>query len=296
MYNRGDAFFDLLMPTLGSRQVRQHAGYASIETSDWRVLMLDTGFGSFKKFGTNQPASKTDMPSSLYSWLERDVKLGDANDKRGIVIITHHQPNTAFEKAYQLPAKGLADRLPNGRQVVWLFGHEHKLAFYDVSTVRGPTTGKSFSYYGRCVGNGGFPTNLVPNAGPVDPPNSGRLLGYDSRVYQTLRQKVDPDTAHGDDGLKKSFNGWVDLTFTGKRLDLSYRTLKLVSGYATNAASDEFARESFTVDANGNAKPTAGQPLRFNYNHAPVLTKRVLLEQNMKAKPAQPEQQDSTDF
>lgn len=60
MYNRGDAFFDLWMPTLGTKTVRQFAGYAALETANWRVLMLDTGFGSYDKWGTNQVRSKSE--------------------------------------------------------------------------------------------------------------------------------------------------------------------------------------------------------------------------------------------
>lgn len=73
--------------------------------------------------GTNQPADKTDMPSSLYRWLESELRLSDPNDKRGLLVITHHQPNSAFDEPYLLPAKGIADRLPKERKFLWLYGN-----------------------------------------------------------------------------------------------------------------------------------------------------------------------------
>lgn len=47
LYNKGEGFFKTYQPTLGTASVRQQAPYASIETADWRVLMLDTGYGSY---------------------------------------------------------------------------------------------------------------------------------------------------------------------------------------------------------------------------------------------------------
>lgn len=218
------------------------------------------------------------MPASLYDWLLTEVLLSDPSDKRGILVITHHQPNTAFEEPYMLPAQGLAARLPPGRKFYWLFGHEHKLSFYDLSTLRA-VQGHTVSYIGRCIGNGGFPTNLVPLASTPKPAGSGRLLGYDSRVYQTLSEKVDPKPKLGDDGLRKTFNGWVDLTFTGPDLAVSYRSLKLDGKYATNAASAEFAKETLTVDADGNVQ--FKEPLTFT-----ALVTRVGGVSASKTKPA----------
>lgn len=261
MYNRGDAFFDLYMPTLGSKSQKQLAGYASVETEYWRVLMLDTGFGSYLKWGGNQPPEKTDMPPELYQWLVEEIGTQDDNDKRGILVITHHQPNTAFASPFTKPAAGLADRLPQGKTFFWLFGHEHKLSFYDTSSACGQS--RCAKYIGRCIGNGGFPTNIVPNPGAPNPPSSGKLLGYDTRLYQNLKVAVDPQSKAGDKGIAKAFNGWVDLVFDGPRLKVKYKTLKLQNGWATNTASTTFATETLTVN------PTTGdvefaEKLRFS--------------------------------
>ena len=50
--------------------------------------------------------------------------------KRGIVLMTHHQPYSDFERVYLGTAKQLNQMLKN-RTVFWLFGHEHRFALYD---------------------------------------------------------------------------------------------------------------------------------------------------------------------
>jgi hypothetical protein len=50
-------------------------------------------------------------------------------DKRGLILLSHHGPHSAFEAWYQIPAKQLAKVIH--RPVIWFWGHEHRLAIYE---------------------------------------------------------------------------------------------------------------------------------------------------------------------
>jgi len=90
------------------------------------------------------------LPRPLLKWLREDAKLGA--DKRGIVLLSHHQYYSAFENQYTLPARQLARFI--SRPVLWFWGHEHRLAIYGKFGMDG-----SVQAYGRCIGNGGFPAD-----------------------------------------------------------------------------------------------------------------------------------------
>src|SRR5262249_20118189 len=89
------------------------------------------------------------------------------------------------------------------QEVVWLWGHEHRLAIYDRFSVGG-----GISAFGRCVGHGGMPVEL----GPPDT-KKAPLKWYDTRSH-TL-----------DNGTPVGQNGFVNLTVEGDRLTLDYRDI-----------------------------------------------------------------------
>jgi len=162
------------------------------------------------------------------------VKIGDPSDKRNIVLFSHHQFRSAWETGYAASAKQLAAVLPPGKRVLWLWGHEHKLNFYDVSD---SYQGIPLNHYCRCVGVGGFPTSI--NSIPKNPRET-KLVAYDRRQY-TIEQGWLP--------IPVGFNGWLTMTFKGPSLKMDYYSLKLgPDGKVSNTTSDYLVTETWNAD------------------------------------------------
>lgn len=217
MYARGISFFDDLLPTLGLRDAQgyrgQHAGFVCLDTDHWRILLLDTGYHSIGKIPLVEmipwlgPDSRLD--AKLLDWLEKEVKLGDPADKRGIVVLTHHQYVTGFhETEYARPAQQLAAFLGTERPVLWIWGHEHKFAMY--GKIR---QDKGITAYGRCIGHGGMPVEVEGFKLKADKKGADSLVVYDDRVHRTqMRRKV-----------ALGYNGYAVLRLKQASLSVEYR-------------------------------------------------------------------------
>lgn len=217
MYARGVPFFKQLLPTLGLRAengayLGQDAGYFCLQTEHWRILGLDTGYHStgapLLEFVPGlEPDCRFD--SRQMDWLANVVNLGDPADKRGLLILTHHQYCTAFtnESDFVRPAQQLASLLGPDRTVLWLWGHEHKLAFFGKMQAD-----EGLFLYGRCIGNGGTPIEIDSANFKPAPQKKGyqALVAVDNR-----RRKVIGNRAFG-------FNGYVVLTLDKASLTLAY--------------------------------------------------------------------------
>lgn len=214
MYARGIAFFRDLLPNMGLRNSTgkfegQKAGYFCLENEHWRILGLDTGYHSVGKLPILEMIPKIGpnchFDQSLMDWLSKTVKLSDPADKRGIVILTHHQPITAFkgESEYVVPAKQIGSLLGSERPIIWLFGHEHKLALYEKSTIK-----NSLTAYCRCMGNGGMPIEINKQFQV-----SSRKSGSDKLVM--VDRRIQP-------ALGLGYNGYVLLKLLNSRLTIEY--------------------------------------------------------------------------
>ncbi len=134
-------------------------------------------------------------------------------DHRGLIVMSHHQYYSGFEDQFRRPAQQL---WPAGirRPILWFWGHEHRLAGYDLF---GSDKLKAF---GRCVGHGGIPLSL----GPPNP-KKPKPKFYDDRKE-----------ANG-----YGVNGHVNFSFNGPSLAATYVDLD----------GAEVLRESWSVDAGG---------------------------------------------
>ena len=215
MYARGEAFFESLLPSLGTTNaagnyIGQETGFFCLQNDHWRILGLDTGYNSvgtpileFLPFC----APKSGFEQTVVDWLRDVVKVGDPKDKRGLVVLTHHQFISAFEKEteYQKPADQLAALFGERKQVLWLWGHEHKLAFYQ------PLQTGNLTVYGRCIGHGGTPVELTSKAFRKDP----KKKGFNALVAVDERERI----AIGD--TKLGHNGYVKLTLNKAVLEVA---------------------------------------------------------------------------
>lgn len=241
MYSRGYGFFDTFLPTLGvhdtaGRAQGQEAGFVALENRYWRVILLDTGYRTYNTIPIHDNANNT-QPESVIQWLLDVVRIGDPADTRGLIFMTHHQVDSAFDVVAPATPQQIAEILPKGRQVIWLWGHEHRLAFYEPFDLPNGVVA-----FGRCVGNGGFPSPQAPI-----PPRAGAagLIAYDDRLYR-LETGLLP--------LSVTYNGFVHLTLEGRNATIVYASLTTdpKTGQLSDTARTDLVRERFTVDDQGN--------------------------------------------
>jgi hypothetical protein len=208
MYANGIGYFDVFLPELGLRDSAgkmsgQQTSFFCLQNDSWRIIAIDTGYNSIGvplishvPLINSIPGIGGDckLPEELVSWLTDVVKPND--DQRGIILLSHHQNYSAFQNDYQKPAAQLWD-VGFRRPVLWFWGHEHRLAGYDLY---GPSDLKSF---GRCIGHGGMP---VDRGAPQHEPMP---TFYDNRLSKNLF----------------GVNGFVNLIFDGPALSVDYLDL-----------------------------------------------------------------------
>ena len=151
------------------------------------------GLEVYETCGDTGDSGETDAPQPevVVEWLSQTLNLNNVSDTRGIVIMSHHQPYSDFERAYLGTALQLQKILPKNRTVLWLFGHEHRFALYDKLRLNDTwnCTGSvshfvsDFYFYPRMVGYGGYRDS--PKA-PKSKDRPWKLKAWDQRVYQEI--------------------------------------------------------------------------------------------------------------
>ncbi|MCW3108251.1 MAG: metallophosphoesterase [Segetibacter sp.] len=206
MYSNGKAFFNKLLPCwMGlfyPGRSAQKASYFCLENDYWRIIGLDTGYRSVGIPFLEILFSKADLRPEIVSWLKSELNL--PNDNRGLILLTHHQYASSFEKTYPAAAKQLAKLIPADKKVLWFWGHEHRFAMYGEYSIPDGITA-----YGRCIGHGGMPISLFKE-------NSGKqlkesnLVLFDNRFCKRIE---DTDVGH---------NGYAILNIEDEKLNIDY--------------------------------------------------------------------------
>jgi hypothetical protein len=166
----------------------------------------------------------------------------------------------------------IASLLPEGQTVLYLWGHEHRLSFYEKQSIEPMMkTGKKLKLYGRCIGNSGFPT-LVTQL-PVKARET-KLLFYDDRLFNVQGNDAWTDMPLG-------FNGYVTMKFVCPKqtndtsLFLTYKSLTLNDeGQLTDQNPTVLVNEQWSVDSNGNVLLIKLQPVNQE------ITKSVHIDMN----------------
>jgi len=234
MYANGNGYFDVLLPRLGLRDASgtmsgQQTSFFCLQNQSWRIIAIDTGYNSIGvpilshiPLINEIPGIGGDckLPAELTDWLTGVVKPAQA--QCGLIILSHHQNYPAFQNDYKKPAQQLW-KAGIQRPVLWLWGHEHRLAGYDLY---GTTDLKSF---GRCIGHGGMPVDRG------DPDHAPTPVFYDNRL------------------AKNSYgvNGFTNQTFTGPTLLAEYADLD----------GTKVLREEWAVDRDGAVRLVSKQKL-----------------------------------
>jgi hypothetical protein len=139
MYSGGHAFFDMLKKDSRFTQQNQSA-YFLLESGDWQVFGLDSAF---------DPRDFRGSSGGLYgeqaAWVAR-LRAASPSKKR--LVLTHHQPFSAYEPASERLERQLRPVHAAGQIDAWFWGHKHLCAVYQpYANVRFPVL----------LGHGGFP-------------------------------------------------------------------------------------------------------------------------------------------
>ena len=163
---------------------------------------------------------------------------------QGVSFFSHHQTISSFtEHEISLTtAKQLSSILPPNRNYLYLFGHEHLLAFYELTDVLDVLKSHKnpLHLYSRCIGNAGFPTTIEP----MPKRHISKLKAYDQRTFKII------------DGLwqaKVGYNGFASLKFNKNQVEISYQTNQVdpKTNQLIVNQTDLVAYEQFHVDKNG---------------------------------------------
>jgi hypothetical protein len=212
MYGGGRPYFTTMLKYCVTDGASQQASFFSLESEHWRILGLDTGYNSvgtpilgslplIKKipwFSANCGLQK-----ELLSWLETNVN--PRQNRKPTMLLSHHQYFSAYpDEAFRCTAQQIKD-LFAGQELVWIWGHEHRLSIYDKFSPDGNLT-----CYGRCLGHGGMPVER----------STGYFLSKAPLAYFDPRK----DYPVGD-GSNAGYNGFLNATLHGPTLTLEYRDL-----------------------------------------------------------------------
>jgi hypothetical protein len=239
MFSRGYGYFDDFLPTLGIRDpftqklTGQKASYWALENKYWRIIGLDTGYNTWGRIFESDDNSQ---PQEVIDWLINDVHINDESDTRGIIFMSHHQYYSAWYSVSKATPAQLSELVPAGRQVLWLWGHEHRFAIYGIRN----SANLSLNAYGRDIGTGGFPPQIVK---PPEEPQENKLLAYDERVYMKV------SSPHGPVEAPIGFQGWAELTFDEDALKIDYMSLALdEQGELSNTSETVLVSEKWLID------------------------------------------------
>jgi hypothetical protein len=212
MYSNGNAFFQQLLPAMyiqaGTVRKTQQAGFFCLENDHWRVIGIDTGYTSVSRpFLEVLSPPDCHLKKEQVEWLRDVVKLGNPDDKRGLIILSHHPYISAFREEYTRPGEQLRELIgESDRPVVWFWGHDHRLVVYNKGV-----NGKGPVAYGRCLGHGGLPVEIKM---PVSATDIDKIQFYDRRVRLELARH------------QLGYNGFVQLKLNKNKVTAEYIDLE----------------------------------------------------------------------
>jgi Calcineurin-like phosphoesterase len=134
MYTGGNGFYNVLLKDDRFDPYHRGSSRFTLENEDWQLLGLDTSWKDHE------------LACDQAAWVER--KLAEKNDGRRTMLLSHHQPFSAYNDSGGKLYDALKGPLGANRIDAWLWGHEHRCAVYR----RRPDLA-----FPCCIGHGGVP-------------------------------------------------------------------------------------------------------------------------------------------
>jgi hypothetical protein len=227
MFSSGKAYYDMITDAdrgfgIINLQTKKFSGQAApcfcLRTSHWCILGLDTGYQSLRRgiFRSHPDNLDLHIPDEILTWLKDTVKLGE--EKRGILVLTHHQYMSAFNKEdeFSNPASDLEKIIPR-REIIWICGHEHRFSMYG----KFKKSSDHITAYVRCIGNGGMPDEHTDKRfAPDEKAKEFNLVLYDKRTADNIELGEDEEGEKWIEGI--GFNGYALIKIAGQDLSIQY--------------------------------------------------------------------------
>ena len=220
MYSGGHGYFDVLLadPRFAAQG---RCSYFALANDYWQILGLDSAY--------KNPDSG-ELTDPQVEWLS--TRISDAGP-RSTILLTHHQPFSAYETVTTPLEKQVAEAIGKDRTVeAWLWGHEHRGTVYQSRVF---ADRPDVTYYAAVVGHGGVP-NLF--SAPGSEGDKDAIKWEFADYYQVAEDRW---------GL----GGFAVLTFTASKLEIQYydeygkeRRQGGPRGYASEAAGLEQVRSA----------------------------------------------------
>jgi hypothetical protein len=191
MYSGGHGYFNVLLadPRFAGQS---GCSYFALANDHWQLLGLDSSY-------KNPDLPDLEPPQS--EWLSQ--RIATANG-RGTILMTHHQPFSAYESVDPTLAQTVRTALGGHHVEGWLWGHEHRCAVYDKDIVA--TNYNADANYAAIIGHGGVP-QLMPDQTPDE---VRKAVCWELADYY---QVADDHWALG---------GFAVLTFNDEELEIQY--------------------------------------------------------------------------
>jgi Calcineurin-like phosphoesterase len=142
MYSGGEGYYDFLLKDPRFARQKQ-SSFFSLENDHWQILGLDTGYEEH----------------NLY-WAQAEWAKQRASEapKKDLMLLSHHQMFSPYEKGGEKLEEKLRPLLDAGRVRSWFWGHEHRCVCYKPQRK---------IEYPRLIGHGGVPVYASSKAVPA---------------------------------------------------------------------------------------------------------------------------------
>jgi hypothetical protein len=200
MYGGGWGYFDTLLGDERFKLQRSADGkptsFFRIRLPRWDLVGLDTSWDT-DVLCVGKAGALTDPQAAIVKgWADECTREG-----RKLMILSHHQLVSAYDQGdigNVLPAK-LAPLIDGKQIAAWLWGHEHRCMGFE--SAHGIP-------YVRCIGHGGMPVAVEPEAASGSTPAPG--VWQESESFEEL-------------GASWHKFGFAVLDFSGDQVEVRYR-------------------------------------------------------------------------
>jgi hypothetical protein len=197
MFSGGRAYFGRVLTAFG-----QSASYFGLRNAKWQFLAFDSAYVEHRLIGPADAAGLSKADAGVVSQFEWLADKIEGSGGRETVLLSHHQPFSAFQQEnsdgrnLKADVQRLFETSGVHRVFGWFFGHEHRCTIYN-DTVSG--------FKARLIGNG-----CIPHS----PPNPSQLPDPGCQAFSLMNTGVN---ASGD-----ALSGFALLKVDAGQIDIQY--------------------------------------------------------------------------